>query len=200
MPVEPERIRTALFAAGEILRARSWNATYLVAPEARADLPPEAPPETADAVLVGDCGRHFTFESLNRVLPALLGGKPLLAVHKNPYWMEDGAPTLDGGAFVAALEFAAGIEAEIVGKPSPPFFLAAAAGLLAKSEDPRSIVMVGDRWDTDVEGARAAGFSGLLVRTGLFRPGDEKRGAPDGILASVQDLPAWLEERGACGS
>ena len=39
----------------------------------------------------------------------------------------------------------------------------------------------------------AAGLTGLLARTGLYQAGDESRGAPDGVLDSVADLPAWLQ-------
>ena len=53
--------------------------------------------------------------------------------------------------------------------------------------------MVGDRWESDVEGARTAGLRGVLVRTGLYKEGDESNGTPDGVIDSIADLVDWLE-------
>ena len=171
---------------------RFANLVYLISPDALPDLPPEAEEGDADAVFVADCGDRFTYEGLNRAFRALHQGAALLAGHKNRYWIKDGLPTVDAGGIVAALEYCGEVEAEIVGKPSPHFFRAAVEGLLPEGGDCRSVVMLGDRWESDVEGARAAGFQGLLVRTGLYHPGDESKGNPDGVIASVADLPDWL--------
>ena len=192
MDAGESRVHTALVAAAALLRERRWSALYLVDPEGREDLPPEGEEGKAEAVFVGDCGNRFTYEALNRVFRELLRGAALLAGHKNPYWVREGRPAMDGGAFVAALEYASGVEAELVGKPRAPFFHAALEGLLPPGADRRRAVMVGDRWNSDVEGARAAGLSGVLVRTGLYREGDEHRGAPEETLDSVADLPEWL--------
>ena len=110
--------------------------------------------------------------------------------------MADGArPLLDSGAFVAGLEYAAGLEAEVVGKPSRSYFQAALAELGAAPEDS---VMVGDDVEADVAGAKAAGLRGILVRTGKFR--EEALAAaepqPDGVVASIAGVPAFLREHG----
>lgn len=54
-----------------------------------------------------------------------------------------------------------------VGKPGPEmFYLALQQMALA----PEGVVMLGDQWATDVEGARRAGIDSVLVTTGLGRP------------------------------
>jgi ribonucleotide monophosphatase NagD (HAD superfamily) len=53
--------------------------------------------------------------------------------------------------------------------------------------------MVGDDITNDVEGARAAGMIGVLVRTGKFRERDLAKGTPDVVLGSLADVPGWLE-------
>jgi ribonucleotide monophosphatase NagD (HAD superfamily) len=53
--------------------------------------------------------------------------------------------------------------------------------------------MVGDDITNDVEGARAAGLTGVLVRTGKFRQDDLAKGSPDVVLGSLADVPGWLE-------
>jgi hypothetical protein len=68
---------------------------------------------------------------------------------------------LDSGAFVAGLEQAAGIEAEVVGKPAAAFFATALAHLGAAAAH---TLMVGDDIETDVLAAQRQGLTGVLVK------------------------------------
>jgi len=90
----------------------------------------------------------------------------------NRYFREDDGLSLDLGPFVAALEYAAELEAVVLGKPSADFFLAAVHSL---DLPPQDVVMVGDDAEMDVRGALAAGLQGALVQTGKYRDGDETR-------------------------
>jgi glycerol 3-phosphatase-2 len=56
------------------------------------------------------------------------------------------------------VEFATGVEAATVGKPSPAIFHTALERL-----GPGRALVIGDRADTDLAGARAAGLDGALV-------------------------------------
>ncbi len=90
---------------------------------------------------------------------------------------------LDVGAFIVAVEFAAGVKATIVGKPSGEFF----HQVLASTGVPAGhALMVGDDVFGDVEGALAAGIPACLVRTGKYREGDETR--IDGDFRVVDDV------------
>jgi HAD superfamily hydrolase (TIGR01458 family) len=152
----------------------------------------------ADAVLVGGCdegeepGRVFSYLNLNRAFLELEAGAELYCLHKNRWWQTTDGPRLDSGAFVAGLEFASGIDATVLGKPSPEYF---AAALEALDADPELAWMVGDDVEGDVRGAQRQGMRTVLVRTGKFRPDEvEELGVvPDGILSSVAQLPDWLE-------
>ena len=75
------------------------------------------------------------------------------------------------GAILAAVETASGRTAEIVGKPSPRLFETA----LDRLGDGRTLV-VGDRLDSDIAAAKAAGLDGALVLTG----GAPSEPPPDG--------------------
>ena len=152
----------------------------------------------ADAVLVGGCdegeepGRIFSYLNLNRAFLELEAGAELYCLHKNRWWQTADGPKLDAGAFVAGLEYASGIEATVLGKPSPEYF---AAALEAIDADPELAWMVGDDVEGDIRGAQRHGIRTVLVRTGKFRPDEvEQSGVlPDGILSSVAQLPDWLE-------
>ena len=98
---------------------------------------------------------------------------------------------MDAGPFVAAIEYATGAVAVVAGKPSSEFFRAAVASL---DVPPAAVLVVGDDVRAEVEGARAAGALGMLVRTGKFRESDLDHPAvsPDLVIDSVADLPAAL--------
>jgi HAD superfamily hydrolase (TIGR01458 family) len=155
----------------------------------------------AEVVLVGgadegdETNEVFAWENLNRAFAELEAGARLVCLHKNRWWQTGRGPLLDAGAFVAGLEYAAGVEAEIVGKPTPAYFEAALAELGA---DASETTMVGDDVEADIGGAKALGMRGVLVRTGKFR--EEKLAAadpqPDDVIDSIAELPALLTREG----
>jgi len=119
-----------------------------------------------------------------------------VAMHRGLYWRTSEGLQLDSGAFVAGLEQAAGITAEVVGKPAPAFFAAALAHLGASAA---GAVMVGDDIENDVLAAQRQGLTGVLVKTGKYLPRAlrDATGAPDHVLASFADLPALLAREDA---
>jgi HAD superfamily hydrolase (TIGR01458 family) len=152
----------------------------------------------ADAVLVGGCqegeepGRVFSYLNLNRAFLELEAGAELYCLHKNRWWQTADGPKLDSGVFVAGLEYAANVEATVLGKPSPEYF---GAALDALDADPELAWMVGDDFEGDVVGAQRHGMRTVLVRTGKFRPDalEEAGVQPEAIVSSIAQLPDWLE-------
>jgi HAD superfamily hydrolase (TIGR01458 family) len=151
----------------------------------------------AEVVLLGgadesdETGHVFSYENLNRAFAELEAGARLVCLHRNSWWQTAGGPLLDAGAYVAGLEYAAGVEAEVVGKPSQAYFDAALAELGANADE---AVMVGDDIDADIAGAKAAGLRAVLVRTGKFRE-DSLASAnpqPDQVIDSIADVPSLL--------
>ncbi len=145
-----------------------------------------------DAVVLGDLYREFSWDRLDGLYRRIAGGTPLIALHKNRVTTRDGAIALDLGPFVAALEYAAGTEAQVVGKPSPRFF---ALALESLGLAPAQVLMVGDDIEADVGGALGAGLAAVQVRTGKYRPQDEAAGSvqPTARIDGIADLPAWLQ-------
>jgi len=86
---------------------------------------------------------------------------------------------------LAFLSTASGRRPEIAGKPERAMFEAIAAAL-----GPGPRLMVGDRVDTDLAGARALGWDTALVLTGVTQPRDLLDAAivPDHVLADVGGL------------
>jgi HAD superfamily hydrolase (TIGR01458 family) len=150
------------------------------------------PDERPDVVVLGGAGAEFSYAAVNRVFGYLLAGAPLVALHRNLYWRTAAGLQLDTGGYLYGLERAAGVRAEVVGKPAPEFF---ATALDALGVAPDEAAMVGDDIETDVLAPQAGGITGVLVRTGKFRPETlaEAPGRPDQVIDSFADLPALLD-------
>jgi len=187
LAVAESEVFSAPLAARSLIEQRGLRPLLIVHPR----LEPEfAGLDTRDpnAVLLGDAGAAFTYARLNEAFRLLLDGAPLLAMARNRYFRDGEALSLDAGPFVAALEYAAGTQAEVIGKPSRAFFLAAAHDFGCR---PGQVVVVGDDVEADVVGATAAGMQGILVRTGKYRSGDEAL-LPDGAVLS-DDIGAAVD-------
>ena len=192
-----DEIETTPLAAGRLLAGK--RVLPLTARAIHADLERFVTfaDRNVEVVLVGgaeetdETARIYAYDALNRAFAELERGARLVALHKNRWWQTAEGPKLDGGAFVAALEYAAGVEAEVVGKPNRAYFEAALAALDVPAGE---ATMVGDDVETDVGAAIGLGLRGVLVRTGKFR--EESLAAadpkPDGVIDSVSDLAEWL--------
>ena len=178
----------ATLAARRIAASGRTRVGLLVPPACAEDLHGlEVVDTSPDWVVVGDLGREFTFERLNRAFHWLRGGARLLALHRGRSWMSDeGKIDMDAGAFVAALEYAASVEAELVGKPAAPFFELALADLGMRASE---VMVVGDDADNDIAGGAAAGLRTALVRTGKnAEAGTDPPVPPDIEIDSVAAL------------
>jgi phospholysine phosphohistidine inorganic pyrophosphate phosphatase len=197
--VAGEEIVTATLAGMELLRAGGYARIAPFVPDgALEDLAglvlvggtsgrPRAP---ADAVVVADLGERWTFSLLQEAFEQLMAGAAFVALSRDRYFHQRGRLVLDAGPFVAALEYATGVDAVVAGKPSPAFYAAAIASLgLAQ---PAETAMVGDDLWSDVQGAQRAGLEGWLVRTGKFREETLRDSGitPDRVLPSVAALAA----------
>jgi HAD superfamily hydrolase (TIGR01458 family) len=196
--VEDEELQTTGVVAASVLKGKRVLA--LTMPGLLDDLEGlQLVGMNVDAVLLGgadegeETGRVFSYLNLNRAFHELEAGADLYCLHKNRWWQTADGARLDAGAFVAGLEYAADIEATVLGKPSNAYF---AAALEALDAEAGLAWMVGDDLETDIVGAHKHGMKTLLVRTGKFRPDEVERSQvqPDGIVSSIAQLPEWLEQ------
>lgn len=188
-----EIIAPSSLARRAILDSGDPRAALLVPDESREDFAGVREDLHAPAfVVLGDMGPAFTFDRLNQAFLWLRGGARLLALQKNRYWHGgDRGLLLDAGAFVAGLEYAAGITARVVGKPSPDFFRLALEDLDVPAG---AVVSVGDSLPNDALGAAAAGCRTVLVRTGVFDPHElaSSTWQPDAVIDSIAALAPLL--------
>jgi HAD superfamily hydrolase (TIGR01450 family) len=114
----------------------------------------------AELVIVAGTDQ-LVYDDLRVATLALARGADFLATSRDPtHPMPDGLWP-GTGAILAALEYASGRTAAIVGKPEPQLVLTA----IDRMGDGRTLA-VGDRLDTDVAGATKAGVDAALVLSG----------------------------------
>jgi HAD superfamily hydrolase (TIGR01458 family) len=219
LSIPPERIMSALScSAGYTARTFPGRALFVIASEdARAEFAgqrllsgTEADRKGAEAaaVVIGDSPDEATYDNLNRAFRLIRGGAQLIAMHKNRWWLTPAGPTLDSGAYVAGLEYAASVKALVLGKPSEDFFREASSALLdeiSASSGGRpgrgDVAMVGDDLWTDVLSAQRLGLRGVFVLSGkhgreeLTQAANAGRGGgvPDLVAGSMSEVVAALD-------
>ena len=139
----------------------------------------------ADVVLVAGM-LDLTYSHLRDAVLALGRGADFLATGRDRiYPMPDG-PWPGAGALVAAVEYASGRTAQIVGKPEPQLIYTALDRL-----GPGRTLMVGDRIDSDVGAAVSAGIDAALVLSGGATR-EDAAAAPDPRPSAVAETLADL--------
>lgn len=142
-------------------------------------------PAVPDVVVVAAHDRH-DYAELRGAVQAVLGGAALVCAGRDPLFPTPTGPWPGTGAVVASVEAATGVEAENLGKPAAQPFLTALDRL-----GPGRALVVGDRLDSDVAGAAAAGLDSALVLTGSTTAAEAAAAsdpAPVAVAATLAEL------------
>ena len=120
-------------------------------------------PRAASAELVVVAAHErLTYDELRIATQAVLAGAEMLAAGRDRTYPTADGPWPGTGMVVAGLEYATGRQARSVGKPDRLIFETALDRL-----GPGPTLMIGDRLDSDLAGAAAAGLDGAIVLTGV---------------------------------
>ncbi len=189
----PGEVETSALTTAATLRDRSVRRAAVIGEEGLRSalssagielVPAEADP---DAVVLG-WDRHVTYDDLRDASLAVQRGAALYASNDDvSYPAPDGYTWPGAGAILAALEAASGVQAEVFGKPNPPILRAA----LDRAGGGRPLV-VGDRLETDIEGAAAVGWVAALVLPGISTRAEAEAAAhpPTYVLEDLSGLLA----------
>jgi HAD superfamily hydrolase (TIGR01450 family) len=128
----------------------------------------------------------LVFDDLRNATLAVRRGAELVATGRDPIYPQPDGDWPGTGAIVAAVEYATGKTAEIVGKPEPQLFLTA----LDRLGQGKTLV-VGDRLDADVAAAGRVPLDAALVLTGGASR-DELDGAEPKPVAVADNLAALV--------
>jgi len=114
-------------------------------------------------VVVASLDYHLTYEKLKKASLLIQSGCVFIGTNADRT-----LPTPEGfipgsGTLIGALEIASGKEAKIIGKPEPLLYEMALKRL---NLTPEETLAIGDRLETDIAGAQAAGIHTALVLSG----------------------------------
>jgi HAD superfamily hydrolase (TIGR01458 family) len=197
-----DEIITAASAAAEMLRSfEGMKCFFITTPEIEEEFDGiECSEKNPDYVVIGDIGNGIDYDILNKAFRFMMNGAELIALGKSRFQRDTDGMRLGSGSFVAALEYASGRTAKLVGKPSRQFYNMAVHNIRV-TEGKRwlsaDFAMVGDEIINDIKGAQEAGLTGIYVKTGNNNlEYDASTGiVPDIIISSVADLIPMLGER-----
>ncbi|SDP06810.1 Haloacid Dehalogenase Superfamily Class (subfamily) IIA [Pedococcus dokdonensis] len=123
----------------------------------------ESPERPVAGVLQG-YGATVTAADLAEAAYAVAGGAVWVATNTDGTLPTHRGTAPGNGTLVAAVQRASGQSPRVVGKPYAPLYELCAARL---EQQPSRLLAVGDRLDTDIAGAVAAGMDSALVLTGI---------------------------------
>jgi HAD superfamily hydrolase (TIGR01450 family) len=188
-PADPVDVVTAAQATAGVLadrlpagsRVLVVGADALAADLAEAGLRPVRSAADGPVAVAQGYGPEVGWTQLAEGCVAVRAGAYWVATNGDRTLPSERGPLPGNGALVAALATALGREPDlVVGKPAPALFEQA-----AKRHAASAPLVVGDRLDTDIEGANRAGMPSLLVLTGVT-------GAADLLDASAARRPTYL--------
>ncbi len=146
--------------------------------------------QNADAVIVG-IDRHLTYEKLKRATFEIRRGAKFIGTNGDKTFPTEEGIVPGAGAILAAIQAATDVAPIIIGKPERAMFDIAIEQMRA---DPATCAMVGDRLDTDIEGAQRAGLKTILIMTGITTSEilSQSQIKPDFIFDNLDSLrAAW---------
>ncbi|QUR67460.1 HAD-IIA family hydrolase [Mycobacterium spongiae] len=132
-----------------------------------------------DAVVQG-LSMTIGWSELAEAALAIRAGALWVAANVDPTLPTERGLLPGNGSMVAALRAATGVDPQVAGKPAPTLMTDAIS-----RGDFRAPLVVGDRLDTDIEGANAAGLPSLMVLTGV-------NGARDAVYADPAHRPTYI--------
>lgn len=175
IPADPVEVCTSAQAAAAVLADRlpPGSAVLVVGAETlntelrQVGLRPVAEASANPVAVVQGLSKDLGWRELSEACLAVRAGATWVACNIDPTLPTERGEVIGNGALVAAVSVATGRQPVVAGKPNRPLMDQA-----ARSAGARHPLVVGDRLDTDIAGAAAAGLDALLVLTGVTRPAD----------------------------
>jgi 4-nitrophenyl phosphatase len=153
----------------------------------------------ADVVVAG-IDFNFTYAKLKRAALLIRDGAAFIGTNGDKTFPSTEGLIPGAGSILAMLETATGVAPLVIGKPGRPMFEAA---LRVTNTAADKTLMVGDRLDTDIGGAQAAGMKTALLLSGVATPEDMATGDiwADVAFETLEGLlrawagDVWVQER-----
>lgn len=144
--------------------------------------------QTSDAqVVVQGLNRQTNYQELAHAATAIRHGAAFLVTNTDQTLPTEYGLMPSSGALTAFLEVASGKQPIVMGKPFKPVVEAALTRLNLQAED---VLMIGDKYETDIQVGINAGMDTLMVLTGVTQL-DDLRLVADKPTYVLNDLSEW---------
>lgn len=134
---------------------------------------------------------ELTYEKLKLGCLAIRQGARFIATNPDRTFPTEQGLIPGAGAIMAALQTATDVEPLVIGKPQPTMFQIALRLLNSTAEH---TLVIGDRLDTDIAGARQAGLRSALMLSGVTGRAELETTPhqPDAVFTGLPELlAAW---------
>ncbi len=133
----------------------------------------------------------LTYEKLNIAGRHILAGAEFIGTNGDKSLPVQGGIAPGSGSILAALQAMTGRAPRLMGKPEPAMFH---TSLHRLGSTAGRTLMIGDRLDTDIEGALRAGLKAALVLSGVSGVEETGETVPDGTYDDLAALyKAWKQ-------
>ena len=180
---DEELVTPAALAVAHCARHALRRAALVMNEEVKRDFAALEEADDAQAVIVGDLGKAFGYDVLNRAFRQVMAGAELIACRRTATGC---APTACRSTWGRSSRRSS---TRLGGRPTWSASRRAASSTRSCADSasvPMRAAMVGDDVESDIGGAMRAGLAGILVRTGKYprrrRPGIRRRADHHGGL------------------
>ena len=138
-------------------------------------------------MVVSGIDRAFTYDKLKAATTHIRNGAVFIGTNGDHTFPVPGGLAPGAGSILAAIEAATDTRPVIIGKPEKPMF---EISLQRLGTRPEETLMIGDRIETDIEGAQNASMKTALMLSGVAKQADiiNMNPAPDYVFENLAAL------------
>lgn len=143
----------------------------------------------ADLVVAG-LDRAISYQKLHHAATHIRNGAAFIGTNPDKTFPIPGGQSPGAGSILAAIQAASGVSPQIMGKPARPMFEIALQRLGTPADQ---TLMIGDRLETDIAGAKKVGIKTALMLSGVSNQQDLREMQPDAIYDNLAAVLAALK-------
>jgi HAD superfamily hydrolase (TIGR01458 family) len=128
---------------------------------------------------------HCDYNLFNQIYQYIRNGSKILATSYSNYYAAEDNYKMDTGIFVKMYELLTEKKATIIGKPSTEILKIAITKMKTEVKD---IIIIGDDGSSDIAGGKNLGMKTVLVKTGVYKDGDEQKYKADITINSLAEI------------
>lgn len=128
---------------------------------------------------------NANYQELQKIYLHIQNNVPVVTASGSPFYLKENNKKIDTGSFSYMFEMLSGTKIPVFGKPSENYFK---EGISLLKSDPSNTIVIGDDWRTDIAGANSVGCSSVLVKSGKYSAGDDKKGNQDLVVSHLMDV------------